>query len=115
MSKHVLFVDDESDLRNIVGDALVDCGYHVTAAADAREAMEALRSGTLFSHVVSDISMPGGISGLELATFALEAQPEARIIVASGYQRSQLPPIPGKVRFLAKPYRLRQLLAMLEA
>jgi DNA-binding NtrC family response regulator len=77
--------------------------------------MQALHGGTRFSHVVSDVSMPGGISGLELAAFVLEAQPEARVIVASGYQRSQLPPIPEKVRFLAKPYRLRQLLAMLEA
>ena len=115
MSLHVLFVDDEADLRYIVGDALVDRGYQVTAARDAREAMEALRGGTRFSHVVSDISMPGGISGLELAAYALEVQPYARVIVASGYQRSQLPPIPEKVQFLAKPYRLRQLLSMLEA
>ena len=115
MSLHVLFVDDEADLRYIVGDALVDRGYQVTAARDAREAMEALRGETRFSHVVSDLSMPGGLSGLELAAYALEVQPYARVIVASGYQRSQLPPIPEKVQFLAKPYRLRQLLSMLEA
>lgn len=111
---HVLFVDDEADLRNIVGDALVDSGYRVTLAADGHEAVEALRAGTRFSHVVSDISMPGGMTGLELAAHALECQPQARVIVASGYQRSQLPPIPPDVHFLAKPYRIRQLLALLE-
>ena len=65
MSMHVLFVDDEADLRYIVGDALVDCGYQVTVARDAREAMEALRGGTRFSHIVSDISMPE-VDGYEL-------------------------------------------------
>jgi CheY-like chemotaxis protein len=115
MSTHVLFVDDETDLRNIVGDAQTDCGYLVTVAADGREALEVLRGETRFSHVVSDISMPGGVTGLELAAFVLQCQPEAKVIVASGYQRSQLPPIPPGVQFLPKPYRIRQLLALLEA
>lgn len=115
MNVHVLFVDDEADLRDIVGDALADCGYQVTLAADGHQALEILRGETRFSHVISDVSMPGGLTGLDLAAFAHEHQPEAKVIVASGYQRSQLPPIPTHVQFLPKPYRIRQLLALLEA
>ena len=115
MNVHVLFVDDEADLRDIVGDALADCGYQVTLAADGHQALEILRGETRFSHVISDVSMPGGLTGLDLATFALEYQPEAKVIVSSGYQRSQLPQIPAHVHFLPKPYRIRQLLALLEA
>jgi len=115
MSMHVLFVDDEADLRDIVGDALTDFGYQVTLAADGHQALEILRGETRFTHVVSDVSMPGGLTGLDLAAFARGHQPEAKVIVASGYQRSQLPPIPTHVQFLPKPYRIRQLLALLEA
>ena len=115
MSMHVLFVDDEPDLRGIVGDALADCGYLVTLAADGHEALEILRGGTRFSHVVSDVSMPGGMTGLDLAGYVFQYQPQAKVIVASGYQRSQLPPIPDKVHFLPKPYRIRQLLALIDA
>ena len=114
MSMHILFVDDEGDLRDIVGNALVDAGHRVTLARDGHEALEAMRREAKFSHIVSDVSMPGGVTGLQLAAVALECQPQARIVVVSGYQRSQLPPIPEEVQFLAKPYRIRQLLALLE-
>lgn len=114
MSLHILFVEDEIDLREIVRDALSDFGHSVTTAADGIEALAAMRGDARFTHLVSDISMPGGMTGLELAEFALQCQPQARVIVASGYQRSQLPPIPPRVRFLPKPYRIRQLLALLE-
>jgi CheY-like chemotaxis protein len=114
MSTHVLFVEDETDLRSIVGDALVDFGYEVTLAADGREALDLLGAGAQFTHIVSDVSMPGGVTGLDLASTALASHPGAKVIIASGYQRSQLPPIPANVQFLPKPYRIRQLLALLE-
>ena len=41
--------------------------------------------------------------------------PNARMILASGYARSQLPPLPDHVEFLPKPYRLRQLVTLLQS
>ena len=112
--QHVLFVEDEPDLRSIMQDALADHGYEVTMASDGREALEKLGSGPSFSHVVTDVSMPRGISGLEVAARALRQQPRPRVVVASGFQRSQLEQLPEGAYFLPKPYRIRQLLAALD-
>ena len=110
---HVLFVEDEDDLRSIIQDALAQHGYQVTLARNGREALEHLRGDGAFSHVVTDVSMPEGVSGLDIAAQALQQRPSPRVVVASGYQRSQLAPLPEGAHFLPKPYRIRQLLAAL--
>ena len=110
----LLFVEDEDDLRSIMHDALSSHGYDVTIARNGREALEQLAGSHRFSHVITDVSMPQGVSGLEVAAQALRQQPRPRVVVASGYQRSQLEQLPDGVHFLAKPYRIRQLLAALD-
>ncbi len=111
---HILLVEDEEDLRMIVEDALSDRGFVVTAARNGVEALEYLREPHAFSHLVTDVSMPEGVSGLDVASEALQRHPQMEVIVVSGYQRSQLPPIPDTMVFLPKPYRIHQLLAALQ-
>lgn len=110
----VLFVEDEADLRVIVGDALGSLGFDVVTARNGAEALERLREGAAFDHVISDVSMPEGVSGIDLAGHVAALQPQARMILVSGYMKAQLPPLPENVRFLPKPYRLGQLLGALE-
>lgn len=110
----LLFVEDEDDLRFLIFEALSDMGYEVTMACNGREAIEKLQGDTTFDHVITDVSMPKGVTGLEVAAEAARLQPQARIVLVSGYQRSQLPPMPEGARFLPKPYRLHQLLGVLE-
>lgn len=112
---HVLLVEDEDDLREIIEDALLAQGFAVTPACNGVEALARLGQPHTFSHIVTDVSMPGGVSGLDVAQAALQHHPGVEIIVASGYQRSQLPPIPESATFLPKPYRMNQLLAALAA
>ena len=111
--KRLLLVEDERALLMLVGDALEDSGYDVATARDGVEAMARLDAGERFSHVVSDISMPGGVSGFDIATRVLAAEPEARVILVSGLSRGQLPPLPEGATFLPKPYRIAQLLDVL--
>lgn len=116
MSKtRLLFVEDEDDLRFLIFEALSDLGYDVTMASDGREAIEKLQGDAVFDHVITDVSMPKGVTGLEVAEEAARLQPQAAIVLVSGYQRSQLPPMPEGIRFLPKPYRLHQLLGVLES
>lgn len=110
----LLFVEDEDDLRFLIFEALSDMGYEVTMACNGREAIEKLQGDTTFDHVITDVSMPKGVTGLEVAAEAARLQPQAKIVLVSGYQRSQLPPMPEGARFLPKPYRLHQLLGVLE-
>ncbi|WMJ68982.1 response regulator [Stenotrophomonas sp. 24(2023)] len=109
----VLMVEDQSDLREMIGLALQDFGIDVETTADAHGAVALLQGDARFDVVFSDISMPNGMSGIELSEHVARDQPQARMILSSGYARSQLPPLPEHVEFLPKPYRLRQLVEML--
>lgn len=91
MPINLLFVEDEADLRSVVTQALSDQGFAVTPASDGIEAIAQLRGETQYAVVVTDVSMPGGVSGLEVAAAVAETQPGARVLVVSGLQRSQLP------------------------
>lgn len=109
----ILFVEDEPLIREMVSDALRDYGYTVEEASDGPEAIQLLEGSTHFDVLVSDVSMPKGISGIDLASKAKEAQPAMRLVLASGFAKSQLPEIPDGVILLAKPYRIGELFALL--
>ena len=111
----VLMVEDQTDLREMIGVALKDFGLDVATTGDGHGALALIESESEadFDVVFSDVSMPNGMSGIELSAHVARAQPNARMILSSGYARSQLPPLPDNVEFLPKPYRLRQLLEML--
>lgn len=111
----VLMVEDQQDLRELIGQALQDFGIEIHTADDGPTALRLIQEAGDFDVVFSDISMPNGMSGVELSEHVAAALPNARMILASGYARSQLPPLPEHVEFLPKPYRLRQLVALLQA
>ena len=110
----ILFVEDEGDARLLVGDGLRLAGFSVRLAEDGVVAMQALREET-YDAVVTDVSMPNGVSGIEVAEEALRRDPSARVLIVSGYARGQLPPLPDGVTYLPKPYRFPQLIAALNA
>ncbi|MBJ6983736.1 response regulator [Luteimonas sp. MC1750] len=111
--KRLLLVEDERSLLMLVGDALEDTGFDVVPAHDGVQAMARLQDEGGFDYVVSDISMPGGISGFDIAEHVLASESQARIVLVSGLARGQLPPLPAGVTFLPKPYRISQLLDVL--
>lgn len=108
----ILFIEDEEALRGLIGDSLAEEGHDVAIAAEGREAIRLLASGA-YDVVISDVSMPGEISGVDLAELVEERYPQTRVILVSGHARAQLPAIPAATRFLPKPYRMSQLLALL--
>ncbi len=111
----VLMVEDQQDLRELIGQALQDFGIEIHTADDGPAALRLMQDPGGFDVVFSDISMPNGMSGVELSEHVADVLPNARIILASGYARSQLPPLPDHVEFLPKPYRLRQLVTLLQS
>jgi len=108
----LLFVEDEISLHDLIGDALAGNGIAVTLAVDGRAALELLAT-TQFDVVISDVTMPGGFSGIELAEYINQHFPRTRVILVSGHARAQLPPMPAATEFLPKPYRIGQLIALL--
>lgn len=104
----VLLVEDEPAVRIIMRQLLKHCGCHVIEAGDAREGYAKWKEHRdSIELLVTDIVMPGGATGHDLARQLLEEQPDLRVIYSSGYsadlfqQGSEL--VPGR-NFLPKPY-----------
>ena len=110
--QRILFVEDDTDLRRVVCEALELTGHHVTTAVDARDALVKLEHGE-FDVICSDVAMPNGMSGIELAERVRVLYPGARFVLTSGYPRSELGALPEGTVFVTKPYRLGQLLEAL--
>ena len=108
-SEVVLAVEDEPALRDLVKVVLQRYGYRVLAAADGNEAMHLWRSeGDAVRLLLTDIVMPGGISGFDLAEELLRSAPDLPVIYTSGYSveiNSNGVNLTEGFDFLPKPYR----------
>jgi len=106
----VLVVEDEPLVRLYVSDILGQSGFEVIDAATGDEALAHLSDANLCA-IVSDVAMPGGVNGFELARRARESRPSTGVILVSGV----LEPaehLPGGVRFITKPIRASTLLRL---
>ncbi len=108
--RKLLYVEDDVLLRTVTTMALEEAGFDVVEAHDGHHARRLLEEEGGFDFVVSDISMPGGMSGVEVAQAAQAARPGCRTVLVSGYASAQLPALPESVVYLGKPFRVQQLI-----
>jgi CheY-like chemotaxis protein len=103
----VLLVDDEPVIRMVASQGLEDAGFEVIEADCAESALEILKTRADVGVLFTDVNMPGAFDGLELATLVHELWPDIQLVVTSG---QALPtPVPDDGRFMAKPYRLDEM------
>lgn len=107
----VLIVEDEPLIRMVLADTLLDEGYKVIEAGNVLEAVAVLGQRKIDA-VVTDVDMPGGLSGLDLARMISTIHMNVPVIIASGRHRLQGDKLPGDAVFVAKPYRLDVIAAM---
>lgn len=105
----VLLVDDDENILDVVQDSLADAGYAVTVAKSGKQALQILDTDAQIDIVFSDVSMPGGVSGIDLASRLQELRPQVRVILTSGYSPNWLPEMPPNCEFMPKPYELSDL------
>jgi len=112
----ILMVEDDSDVRAVVAAELRDLGYQVLIAEDGPAALDLLQSATEIDLLFSDIVIPKGIRGDELARRARRLRPGIRIILTSGYSPADLEERRSIREFgmLAKPYRTEDLARAIE-
>ena len=117
----VLVVEDETMVRMPIAEYLRDCGYNVLEAADASEAIAAMRAEGPVSLVFSDIRMPGKMDGFGLAEWFQSHYPSVPVLLTSGYNGGRNLPVDqiSRTRFIEKPYSqmqvARQIAALLGA
>ncbi len=100
----ILLVEDEPLVRLVAADLLSDAHFKVLEAADAEEALTILRAGVTVDVMVSDVEMPPGIDGYDLAWEVHRHWPSVAILLASGRQWPEAGDLPPGASFLAKPY-----------
>ena len=114
----VLIVEDEPDVLDVAGQLFRSIGYEVTTATNGIEAMGILERRTDIDLLFTDVVMPKGMNGIQLARSARELRPGLRVIVASGYPIPALREQYGRIEdfaFVNKPYRLAERVKALKA
>ena len=108
----VLLVEDDPMVRRFASSQLETLNYRVLEAADGRQALELLRQRSDVQLLFTDVVMPGGMTGAELAAAAVALHPQLPVLYTSGYSESALTHegrlAPG-VQLLGKPYRRAEL------
>jgi PAS domain S-box-containing protein len=117
----ILVMDDDEAVLEVVANLLEGLGVAVATAADGGQALEcyrqALAAGTPFDMVIMDLTIPGGMGGKEAAAQLLRMDPDARIIVSSGYSTDPVLANYKDYGFsgrLIKPFRMAELRQALE-
>jgi PAS domain S-box-containing protein len=112
----VLLVEDDPSVATITEAMLADLGHRVRLASDALEALEFLRSDVHVDVLFSDVMMPGGMNGAELALQAKGMRPQLKILLTSGYAGEELEAAlaHGSQPFIRKPYLATELDSALE-
>ncbi|MCP4128701.1 MAG: PAS domain S-box protein [Gammaproteobacteria bacterium] len=111
-SETILVVDDEEGLLELAQQYLEELGYTTLAAASGQQALELLAQRTAIDLLFSDVVMPGGINGYELAEQAETIQPKIKVLLTSGYTNKSLlnnMQARFKTNLLTKPYNQSEI------
>ncbi|HET7882207.1 MAG TPA: ATP-binding protein, partial [Acetobacteraceae bacterium] len=115
-AESILLVDDNTSMRMVARRHLVSLGYRVSEAGSGPAALEILQAGESYDLLLTDVVMPDGMTGYQLAAAARTLLPDLRILFTTGYvltKRAEAMPHPGMT--LHKPYRRQELAVTVRA
>jgi len=111
----ILLVEDDNEVASLVRDMLEQLGYEVTRAASAVAALGALADGRSIDIVFSDVMMPGGMNGVQLAHEIRKRRSDIPVLLTSGYPGATLRDAEKEgLQILPKPYNIEELAATLQ-
>jgi signal transduction histidine kinase len=115
-SETVLVVEDDDMVRAYVESELKTLGYRVIASSNGPAALEVLRRRGDIHLLFTDVVMPGGMFGPELARQAIDLRPDLKVLFTSGYSQNPVKTPDGvDARILTKPFKRQDLAAMLRS
>ncbi len=117
----VLVVDDELIVRRLVAEVMDDLGYNSIEASDGRAGLEVLRSEHHIDLLVTDVGLPGGMNGWQVAEAGRALRPDLKVLFITGYAENTAlnhGPLQHGMHILTKPFavealasRIRELIA----
>jgi len=121
VTHRILFMDDDDMIRESMGEILEDIGYTVTLVRDGREALEALhrarKDNQTFDVAIMDLTIPGGMGGVETVGRLRAVDPLLKAVVSSGYSTAPAMAHYREYGFdavVAKPYTVTELQHVLD-
>ena len=107
----ILVVEDDPEVLALAVEGLKELGYQVLISVSAEQALDMLRSTARVDVLFSDVVMPGGMNGVQLAVEARRIRSRIKVLLTSGYTAEALKArgIPSDLDILEKPYRRHDL------
>ena len=108
----ILVVEDDHDVLGVTAESLRELGYQVVTAVDAARALEILRGDQPIDLLFSDVIIPGGTNGAQLAVTARRVRPDLKVLLTSGYTAAALSlehGLPDNLDVVGKPYQRDEL------
>lgn len=108
----ILVVDDEPSVRGLVAEIVEEIGCRAVQAADGAEALGILRSAQSIDLMITDVGLPGGMNGRNLAAAAMEMRPLLKVLFITGYEEMTAmrnDPLPPHTSMMTKPFAMDAL------
>ncbi|MET0440074.1 MAG: PAS domain S-box protein [Devosia sp.] len=110
--KTVLLVDDEVLVRMVVADQLDELGYTILEAGDAASALKLVVPSQNIDLLLTDVGLPGGMNGRQLADAARELRPDLPVVFITGYAEKSVlkeTDLGKNMRVMTKPFQIEKL------
>jgi signal transduction histidine kinase len=107
LAETILVVEDEEGVRTFTVEMLRELGYHVVDAADGQAALALIDADPAIRLLFTDVGLPGGMNGRELADEVLKRRPDLKVLFTSGYTRNAIVHggrLDAGVALLSKPF-----------
>ena len=108
----ILVVEDDEDVLAVTAESLRELGYQVVTAVNAAQALEILKGDQPIDLLFSDVIIPGGTNGAQLAVTARHVRPDLKVLLTSGYTAAALSlehGLPDNLNVVGKPYQRDEL------
>jgi len=108
----VLLVEDELALRMVIVEVLSDLGYAVLEVGNSQSGLQIVESGARIDLLLTDVGLPGGMNGRQLADAARKRRPNLKVLFLTGYAESVAAGNDGMeqgMEIMTKPFALDKL------
>jgi PAS domain S-box-containing protein len=108
----VLLVDDEPSVRMLITEVLEELGYAAIEAADSASGLKVLQSDVRIDLLITDVGLPGGLNGRQMADAARQRRPDLRVLFITGYAENSSignDVLEPGMHLLSKPFAIQEL------